>query len=310
MVRAKIRRSRRGKIPLAAVVLIGTPLGIAPAVAAPQTFNTALPVAEDQFVARGQFLYRKIGDDPTPAGATVNVLSGIAAMGYGVTADLAVFGILPYLDKTLKTMTPDGQHIARGSSGIGDFQIFERYTVYRRDAPGRTFRIAPFVGVKMPTGDDNKQDNLGILPMPLQTGTGSWDPFGGFVMTYQTLNYQFDAQAAYKINTAANNFAFGDEARLDASIQYRLYPRALGNGTPGFFYGVIETNLVHQGKNKTNGASDPNSGGTAFFVSPGVQYVTKRWILEAIVQVPVVQDLNGTALKDDFILRAGFRVNF
>jgi hypothetical protein len=38
--------------------------------------------------------------------------------------------------------------------------------------------------------------------------------------------------------------------------------------------------------------------------------VTRRWVAEAIVQVPVVQELNGTALEDNFIVRAGFRVNF
>ncbi len=43
---------------------------------------------------------------------------------------------------------------------------------------------------------------------------------------------------------------------------------------------------------------------------PGLQYVTKRWIVEAGVQIPVVQDLNGTALEKDYIFRAGFRFNF
>jgi len=46
------------------------------------------------------------------------------------------------------------------------------------------------------------------------------------------------------------------------------------------------------------------------FAAPGLQYVTRRWIAEAIVQIPVFQDLNGTALKDSFTARAGFRVNF
>jgi hypothetical protein len=38
--------------------------------------------------------------------------------------------------------------------------------------------------------------------------------------------------------------------------------------------------------------------------------VTKRWVAEAIVQLPVAQNLNGAALEDDVIVRAGFRVNF
>ena len=161
--------------------------------------------------------------------------------------------------------------------------------------------------VSLEQGDPTGQ---GRLPANLQLGSGSWDPFGGVVATYQTLEYQVDAQASYKINTEANSFEFGDEARLDASLQYRLWPRELGPGVPGFLYGVLEGNLVYRGKSERGGIDDPNSGGTSLFLAPGLQYVTKRWIVEAIVQLPVVQDLNGDALEDDFTVRAGFRVNF
>jgi len=44
--------------------------------------------------------------------------------------------------------------------------------------------------------------------------------------------------------------------------------------------------------------------------SPGAQYITKRWIVEGAVQIPVSQDLNGTALENDFIARASARFNF
>ena len=78
----------------------------------------------------------------------------------------------------------------------------------------------------------------------------------------------------------------------------------------GFLYGVLEANLIHSRKNKNDGVGDRNSGGTTLFMVPAVQYVTKRWIVEAAVQLPVVQDLNGTALEADYVLRAGFRFNF
>ncbi len=278
--------------------------------AAPETFNTALPVAKGEFIFREQFLYRKASDDPSAADRNLEVLGGISVLGYGVTGDLAVFGALPYLDKELDLTTPGGQRVSRSTNGIGDVQLFGRYTIFRDDVPGRTFRIAPFVGIKMPTGGDDERDSLGRLPQPLQLGSGSWDPFGGVVVTYQTLDYQLDAQLSYKANTEANGFEFGDEFRFDTSLQYRLWPRELGPGVPGFLYGVIETNLIHQGKDRINGARDPNSGGTKFFLSPGFQYVTKQWVLEAIVQLPIVQDLNGTALEDDFTVLAGFRINF
>lgn len=128
--------------------------------------------------------------------------------------------------------------------------------------------------------------------------------------TYQTLDFEIDVQASYKINTEANHFEFGDVGRLDASLQYRLWPRILQSGLPGFLYGVFEGNLIHQDKNRSNGAKDPNSGGTTLFLVPGLQYVSKRWIVEGGVQIPVVQNLNGMALEKDSIVRFGFRFNF
>jgi len=278
--------------------------------AASQTFNTALPVAKGEFVFREQFLYRKADEDPSAANRDLEVLGGISVLGYGATGDLALFGAVPFLDKSLDLTTSGGARVNRDTSGLGDIRLFGRYTAFRADAKGRTFRIAPFAGVELPTGDDDDTDSLGKLPATLQLGSGSWDPFFGVVATWQTLDYQIDVQASYKLNTDANGFEFGDELRLDASLQYRLWPRELGRGVPGFLYGVVEGNFVHRAKNRIGGADDPDSGGEQFFISPGLQYVAKRWVAEAIVQLPVAQNLNGAALEDDVIVRAGFRVNF
>ncbi len=281
-----------------------------PALAAPQTFNTALPVATGEFIFRAQFLARRLSGDPGPAERRVTVLGGVSVLGYGVTGKLAVFGGLPYLHKSLGVTLPGGRRIARDASGFGDAKLFGRYTIFQRDAPGRTFRIAPFLGAEIPTGEDDGGDGLGRLPATLQTGSGSWDLFGGIVASYQTLDFEIDAQAGYKLNTEANDFEFGDEARLDASLQYRLMPRQLDSGVPGFLYGVVEANLIHRGRNQIGGAGDSDSGGTTLLIAPGLQYVTKRWVVEAIVQFPAVQNLRGAALEDDYTVRAGFRINF
>ncbi len=278
--------------------------------AAPQTFNTALPVGKNNFVFREQFLYRQASDDPSAMDRNLEVRGAVSVLGYGVTSDLALFGVLRYLDKNLDLTNSDGQRISRSTSGLGDARVFARYTLFQQDRRGSTFRVAPFLGIKLPTGDDDDRDSLGRIPQPLQSGSGSWDPLAGAVLTYQTLDYQIDAQISYEANTEANDFEFGDEFRFDISLQYRLWPRELGAGVPGFLYGVIETNLLHQAKNEIDGNRDADSGGTTLFLSPGLQYVTKKWIVEAIVQLPVIQNLGGAALEDDYTVRAGFRVNF
>ena len=277
--------------------------------AAPQTFNTALPVAEGEFVFREQIVLDRSGDDPSGANRDRTAFSAISVLGYGLDRNLALFAAVPYVDKRLE-LTQSGARRTRSARGLGDVRLFGRYTAFKKDWQGRTLRIAPFAGIETPTGADDDTDAFGLLSASVQPGSGSWDPFAGVVASYQTLDFQIDAQVSYQANTEANDFEFGDVARLDASVQVRLWPRDLGRGVPGFLYGVLEANLIHQDMNRTSGADDANSNGTRLFLVPGLQYVTKRWIVEAALQAPVFRDLNGTALENDYVLRGGFRVNF
>ncbi len=276
---------------------------------APITFNTALPVHEGGWVLREQFVYLKAADDPTSANRDMRVAGVMSVLGYGVNRDFALFGILPWFDKRLE-MNIGGQDVTRQEQDFGDLMLMGRYTIYENNAPGRTFRIAPFLGVKAPTGDDDARDRLGRLPPPVRPGSGSWDFFGGAVATWQTLDFEIDGQVNYKANREAEGFRAGNVASVDGSFQYRLWPKNLGGGTPAFLYGVLEANLVHVERDHINGMGDQNSGGTTLFLSPGMQYVTRKWIVEAGVQIPVVQHLNGTALETDYVFTTGFRINF
>ena len=200
--------------------------------------------------------------------------------------------------------------MSRGDTGIGDFTALARYTLWKKDQPGRTIRLAPFIALEMPSGDDDQADSLGRLPQPLQLGSGSWDPSIGLVLTRQDLSRQIDASLSYTFNTRANNFEFGDVGRLELSYQHRIWPRELASGIPGFLYGVLESNLIWQDKNEVNGVEDGNSGGVTWYVAPGIQYVTRRTVAEFAIQVPIVQNLNGGGLENDFIATLSYRMNF
>ncbi|MBL4575910.1 MAG: transporter [Opitutaceae bacterium] len=277
--------------------------------AAPITTNTALPVNEGEFILRAQVKYISSTDDPSPAERELTVWSAPSVLVYGLAEKFSLFGIVPYLDKSLEMNTPSGRQM-RGDSGLGDIRVFGRYTLGQWDHPGETLRVAWFAGLELPTGTDDVVDSLGRLPQPLQLGSGSWDPFVGAVFTWQTLQWEFDSSIAYNFNTEANGFEFGDVVRFDLSYQYRLWPNELGDAVPSYLYGVVESNLIWKDNNRAFGDRDSNSGGTAWYLAPGIQYVTKRYIIEGAVQFPIIQDLNGNALKNDLIVTTGFRVNF
>ena len=87
-------------------------------------------------------------------------------------------------------------------------------------------------------------------------------------------------------------------------------PPELSDDTDAFLYGVAELNLIRRQKNRAAGINNPNSGGTTLFGLVGLQYVTQRRIIEAGVQIPLMQNLNGTALEREYIARASLRMNF
>jgi len=297
------------KLFFAGAVLLITGGVVSHALAAPITFNTALAVPKGEGIFRAQTKYIRSTQDDSPMDRELDVWAAPLIGVYGLTGKWALFGIVPVWAKTLDVTTPAGRR-TRDVKGIGDIRLFARYTAWQKDQPGKTFRIAPFAGIEVPTGKDDEKDDLGRLPQPLQLGSGSWDPFFGVVLTRQTLGWEVDASISYQVNTETSDFRFGDMARLDLSYQHRLWPRKLRSGIPGFFYGVLESSLLWRDNNEVSGSPDPDSGGTVWYLTPGLQYVRKRFVIESAVQIPVAQHLNGDALENDFIGTLSVRVNF
>jgi hypothetical protein len=277
--------------------------------AAPVTFNTALPVSKGEGVVRMQAKYLSATDGPSSMNRELTVKALPVVGVWGITPHWTLFGIVPLLDKTMRLDMPSGR-TKRNVDGLGDVTAMVRYTAYSQDQPGRTFRIAPFAGIEMPTGKDDEQDTLGRLPGSLQLGSGAWNPLIGVVTTAQSLKQEWGVSTSYKFNHKANNFERGDEARLDLSYHRRIWIGGPADGLPHFLYAGVESNWIWQGKNRNNGQKDPDSGGSTFYLAPTLQYVTRRTVAEVVLQLPVVQNLNGNALNRDFIFTLSLRLNY
>jgi len=291
---------------------IGLIAGLFPALvwAGPITFNTALPVAKGQVLIREQYIQRFRRDDTGVPNRNVHVDALGNVLAYGVNSKLTLFAVAPwFLGKTLEATTPMGR-VHRSDAGIGDTKLFARYTLFQDNGLGTSFRIAPIAGIIAPTGSSDQADRFGRLPRPFQNGSGAWGGLGGVIATYQTLAWEVDADATYQSTGSHDGYQAGAVTQADVSFQYRLWPRQLGRGVPAFFYGVLETNLIHTGRDQINRVNVANTGGTQWFISPGLQYVSVNYVLETAVQIPIAQDMNGSALRDDYIFHIGFRTHF
>jgi hypothetical protein len=261
--------------------------------AAPIATNTALPLSAGEIIIREQFVMTRSSDSIGGTRRKVEQFEFRTVLGYGATSKLALFGVLP-----LVNVNREFGDASASEFGLGDAALFARYEVFRSDKPGRTLRIAPYAGVRLPTGRDGK------------TGDGSVDVFGGVIATFASTQWVLDTQLRYDFNREADGLERGDSISFETSFQYRLVPGKLTQDTKAFVFGVLELSANHYDRDRLGGVTDPNSGGFQLYLTPGLQYATRRWIADLGVKVPIVNDLNGTALEPDYSIITSIRINF
>lgn len=269
---------------------------LAPSMVLAQGINTnvALAVAEDEAIFRSQLRYRRATDDPSGMGRELDALVAPQTLVYGVTPRLTAFATLPVLAHRRIEL---GDGSVKKDSAVGDLRLLGRCTFFADDyAPLSTRRVALLAGLKFPTGAD-------------RFGTPSFDPILGAVGTWAANRHELDLDALYTVTTERHDFEAGDEFRYDLAYRYRLWP-ARFEGRLLQLNGVLELNGQWAAKTRSDGSTVAASGGNRLFLSPGAQFITKRVILEASVQVPIWQDLNGSQLEDDFRAVLSVRIPF
>lgn len=259
--------------------------------ASPATFVTALPVALDQILAR-------VNANTSFAATTLGYAQFPVSVALGVTSSLAIFTTLQQGFSSLNLPAASGASMqpTRASSGERDVLAFARYTLFKIDRPKTSLRIAPLAGASLPTGSNTLADSQGLLPGPLQTGSGTVDPYVGITMGYNGTRYGSAWDATYRWNpAAAHGFTPGDEARTDGEIEMRLLPVHLPDeGLPKELWIVLETNLIHDRRATVDGAVSPNSGGITWNGAATLQLPTLHWELGAGVLLPIEQRFNGS----------------
>lgn len=246
------------------------------AFAAPATFVTALPVAENQALVRFNF---------QPAfgpGGYGNVQFPVN-IGYGLTPSWALFANVNQGFTTLDHNPNSG--------GAGDLLVFIRNTLYKLDKPKSTFRIAPLAGLSLPTGSNHNSSNGALAPRELQTGSGTVDPYVGITSGYNTPRYGAALDATWRYNPVTDSgYSPGSQFHSDGQVEITLLPMHLPEqGLPSLFILSLEANYAQETDSHLNGVHSESANKT-FSQDAVFELASLRWEAGLGAQFPVMQD--------------------
>lgn len=230
-----------------------------------------------------------------------------AIVQYQIMPDATLAVAVPYVEKRLK-VTRGGTTSVKSTHGLGDVRVTGKYRFWHKDVPFGVTQAAVFGGLEVPTGSDSERDNLGaLLPISLQLGSGSVDPFFGAAIGRTGRTHSLEGGAQYQINTKGEEFELGDTVRYDLTYQYQIFPRQIENSQLNL---TVELNGKHVEKHELAGRKVENSGGDTIFVAPGLQFLINTVVVEGSVQLPIVQELNGTQPETEYSVLFGLRYLF
>lgn len=229
-------------------------------------------------VLRVKGSYSKL--DAGPAGDADGV--GLTAVvAYGLTKKSSLFFKAPLLYRNVEVNGTKSDHF-----GPGDFTVFYKYRFWQKDTTALdTYRWAWVGGLNVRTGDS-------------RFSSDSYDPLAGVVMSLQRSRHHLNGDLVYQMNTGSRVHKH-DSLRYDLAYSYRIFPAHFTRGKAFQWEIVGEVN----GKYFTDGSN-------AVFLSPGLQYSAQRWLFEASVQLPVIQELASGRPETDYRLVTGFQYHF
>lgn len=244
--------------------------------------DVALTPPEGGTIIRTQWRLSEFDSDPTPANREVTLNVAPVTVVHGVTSKLTFLTTVPFVRQEVDIGATGAE---RDESGIADIPLLAKYRFYQKDEPGQTTRWAAIGGVEVPTHDE-----------PFSSESG--DPIVGTVWTYQTKDWWLDWDLLYQSNTG-EGLDSDDEIRGDVAASYTIIGGNNETLGPWRLYGIGELN-----------ATALTDGSTEVMGSPGFQFITPQWIIEAGVQFPIHEDMETPRLERNFTSVLSVRFQF
>lgn len=249
----------------------------------------------------------------------------MAGLMYGISDDLTLMVMANYVTAEMDHITYQGGMgttrlgtFTTAPGGFGDTKVSALV--------GLTDDLHLNLGVSIPTGSIVETDDILTpmnmtptvrLPYPMQLGSGTFDLEPGITWRGQSEGWGWGAQLQGTFRLGANDqgYALGDRAMATAWIARSLVPGIAVSGrieaeTEGRVEG-IDPNIM--GPVQT--ANPDFQGGEKVRAIAGVNFAVtggtlQGWRLGMELGAPILQDLNGPQMPDDWQLTLGVQKSF
>jgi len=198
---------------------------------------------------------------------------------YGLTGDWAAGIELPYVDRKAGPASAGGR---------GDIELFSKYRFWRNDSLGAQESAAVLLRVKLDTANSGANPAL---------GTGTTDTILGLTYGFEGRKWYRWASIRYRSNgTNDAGLQRGNKILFDLVGGVRFKPT--GYLEPDTVW-LLELNGEYGDRAELSGTNLANTGGTEWFVSPGIFWTKRNFAIKAGVQIPIVSNLNGAQNESD-----------
>jgi len=219
-----------------------------------------------------------VGFDQSKAGDN-KVMESSLEMAYGLTGNWTARVEIPYVDRDA------------GATGISDIRIATKYRFWRRDGLGLQESSTAFFKIKPDTASNDR-------------GNSAADFILGVAYGYESRKWYRWASVRYRFNgEALGNVDRGDKYLIDLVSGIRFKPSAYNE--PDWVW-MLELNGEKTKESQLNATTLANSGGTEWFLSPGLMWTLRNFAIKTGVQFSVVSNLNGTQDESDYRAKLEF----
>ena len=235
---------------------------------------------------------------------------------YGVSDQVTLMAMANYISNSMDLKAMNGTEFTTKNASLGDISLTAMLKILNENR--QSFHVN--LGVSIPTGSVDERDDTpamdnAVLGYPMQTGSGTFDPFVRLTYLKQFKVFSLGAQAHFKTRLGENdeNYTFGDEFQAATWIAHKISK----NFSISLSADYLTTGEIDGINTNLNPMMMPlfdvgNSGRDTLLGGLGVNYYVpegsfKDFRIGLEYQLPVYQDVNGIQMEQTEMITAGIQ---